>query len=111
MKWLFIALFVTIGCRKGNSELEAKYKQARDSISTGDKWAAATKQLEQMLGPAQEKGALEWRWAKVDGTYCYDVRIMKWENGDTVRGVMGGVVNDGVKDRFDRCKAVATGEK
>jgi hypothetical protein len=110
MKPLIIALAL-VACRKGNSELEAKYKQARDSIATGDKWFAATQQLEQMLGPAQVKDALEWRWAKVDGSYCYDVRIMKWDNVDKVRGVMGGVVNDSVKDRFDRCAKAANGEK
>jgi len=111
MQRLVLALLL-VGCQsKGNKDLEAKYNQARDSVATKDKWSVATQQLEEMLGPAQVKDALEWRWASVDGGFCYDLRIMKWENQDKVRGVIGGHVNDQVKDRFERCKAAAEGKK
>src|SRR5215510_3146542 len=116
MRWLsinrgLVIALVVVACNRGDKDLEAKYKQARDSVSLGDKWSAATTQLEQMLGPPQAKQDLEWRWAVVKNDFCYDVRIMKWESADKVKGVMGGAVNSAVPDRFERCSAVATGKR
>lgn len=108
-RFMAIALLLA-ACERGSgtgSELDRKFKSARQTIKPGDAWSEATAAADQQLGPAKIKDDTEWRWATLDGDHCYDLRLMRNAGGNKVTGVTGGHVNSVVEDRFARCKDIA----
>jgi hypothetical protein len=109
---LIVLGFLVIGCvdhsdgNEGpNSELYAKFTQARDSVTVGDPWSEATRRLEERLGPPKVKTDAEWRWATLQGDECFELSVMRTGVLDNLERITNTYATAAAAEDFEHCRA------